>query len=158
TAHKENLEELIVHRTAELHEKAQKLEKYSFFVAHELKKPLDRMVNEMCERLKALKAQSAAGEIARWVAESAKDVTVMIERMLKWARVADRDAKRLVPNDCAPVFATATAKLKDTIAATGARVSRGRLPTVMAGQGELKDWPELVLLFENLIGNALKYR
>ena len=78
--------------------------------------------------------------------------------MLKWARVADRDEKRLVPNDCLAVFAIAKNKLKETITASAAQVTSGPLPTVLAGQADRDDWPELVLLFENLIGNALKYR
>ena len=80
--------------------------------------------------------------------------------MMRWARVKDRQAKRLVPYDCQVVFADAREMLKDTIVQTGAKVTSGPLPTVMAAAppSDGEKCPELVFLFENLINNALKYR
>jgi signal transduction histidine kinase len=160
-AHKQDLERLVNERTAELEEKAQKLEKYGSFVAHELRKPLNRMIDESRERLGVAqgKRNVALKDLAGWVGDKAQDMLVMIDRMLRWARVADRSEKRLVPSECTAVFASACNKLKDVIAATHAQVSCGPLPTVLAAQpDDREDWPELVLLFENLINNALKYR
>src|SRR5439155_900841 len=98
-AHKENLERLVNERTIELEEKAQKLEKYGTFVAHELRKPLNRMIDESRERLDLAqgKRNGPLNELAGWVSDKAQDMLVMIDRMLRWARVADRDEKRLVP-------------------------------------------------------------
>jgi PAS domain S-box-containing protein len=160
-SHQQDLERLVHLRTVELEEKAQKLEKYGSFVAHELRKPLNRMIDEARERLDLAqgKKNSALQELAGWVGDKAQDMLVMIDRMLRWARVADRNEKRLVASDCTAVFASACKKLKDAIAATQARVTCGLLPTVLAAQPDDRDdWPELVLLFENLINNALKYR
>lgn len=160
-AHKQDLERLVGERTAELEEKAQKLEKYGTFVAHELRKPLNRMIDESRERLDLARGKRNAGlqEMAGWLGDKAKDMLVMIDRMLRWARVADRHEKRLIPNDCSAVFASACTKLKEAIAETRAQVTSGALPTVLAAQPEdREELPELVLVFENLINNALKYR
>jgi PAS domain S-box-containing protein len=160
-SHQQDLERLVHERTIQLEEKAQKLEKYGSFVAHELRKPLNRMIDEARERLDLAqgKKNSPLQELSGWVSDKAQDMLVMIDRMLRWARVADRNEKRLVPSDCSAVFASACKKLKDAIAATHARVTCSPLPTVLAAQpDDREDWPELVLLFENLINNALKYR
>jgi signal transduction histidine kinase len=130
-------------------------------VAHELRKPLNRMIDESRERLSMAqgKKNSAVQDLAGWVGDKAQDMLVMIDRMLRWARVADLGEKRLVPSDCTAVFKSACDKLKEVIADTHAEVTCGPLPTVLAAQpDDREDWPELVLLFENLINNALKYR
>src|SRR5207248_5330916 len=56
------------------------------------------------------------------------------------------------PSDCAAVFRGARDKLQDDMKGAGAVVSAGRLPTVPGDQ------THLLLVFENLIGNAIKYR
>src|SRR5262249_13193932 len=158
-AHKQDLERLVNERTAELEEKAQKLEKYGSFVAHELRKPLNRMIDESRERLSIAqgKKKKALQDLAGWVGDKGQDILVMIDRMLKWARVAERNEKRLVPTDCTAVFASTCKKLKEVIVETRAQVTSGPLPTVLAAQpDDREDWPELVLLFENLINNAIK--
>jgi PAS domain S-box-containing protein len=159
-ANKENLEQLVAQRTAVLQEQALKLKNYGTFVAHELRKPLNRMIDEAADRLKSAAARRSGQtrELSTWVVDKSREMLVMIDRMLKWARVADREEKRLVPNDCTAVFGTARNLLKDKIAEYGAQVSCSPLPTVLAGQPDRDEWPELVILFENLIGNALKYR
>ena len=68
-ANQENLERLVAERTTELQEKAQKLEKYGIFVAHELRKPLRRMIDEARERQEPTpgKPHAAARELASWI-------------------------------------------------------------------------------------------
>lgn len=159
-ANQANLEALVARRTAVLEEQALMLKNYGTFVAHELRKPLNRMIDEAGDRLQSAAARRSAParDLSGWVVDRSREMLVMIDRMLKWARVADRQDKRLVPNDCATLFATARDLLKDKIAEFGAQVVCGPLPTVLAGQPDRDEWPELVILFENLIGNALKYR
>jgi len=161
----ENLERLVAEKTAELQQKVEELNHFNQFAGHELKKPLTHIKAELTDPMYLTRGrnQRAVREMADWVLSKAQDALNRIDAMLRWARVQDLHAKRLVPYDCRAVFATACNLLQETIAQTGADISCGPLPTVLAaaqpaGRSERDNWPELVFLFENLINNALKYR
>jgi PAS domain S-box-containing protein len=161
-AHQEDLERLVAEKTAKLQEKIKELGLFTHFASHELKKPLTHIKNEMTDPLYLTRGrrQKAVQEMADWVLGKAQDALDRTEAMLRWASVEDRQAKRLVPYDCQDVLASAGTMLKEAIAQTGAEVTSGPLPTVMAAapRSDRDKWPELVFLFENLINNALKYR
>jgi light-regulated signal transduction histidine kinase (bacteriophytochrome) len=159
-AHKEDLERLVAERTRKLQEKIEELGHFSHFAGHELKKPLSHIRNEMEDPmvLTSGRKQAAVREMADWVSSKAQDGLDRIEAMMRWAKLEDRQTKPLVPYDCRDVFATAYRMLAETIAETGARVSSGPLPRVLAYQADRAATPELVFLFENLINNGLKYR
>jgi len=61
-------------------------------------------------------------------------------------------ARPFAPTDCAAIVATAIADLRVAIDESGARVTSGPLPVVMA------DAMQLAQLFRNLLGNAIKFR
>jgi light-regulated signal transduction histidine kinase (bacteriophytochrome) len=96
--------------------------------------------------------------MADWVKAKAWDGLERIRVMMRWAKLEDRQTQPLVPYDCRDVFAKAYGMLAVTIAATDAKVTSGRLPRVLAYQPEHGADPDLVILFENLINNGLKYR
>jgi PAS domain S-box-containing protein len=158
--HKEELERLVAERTTKLQEKIEDLEHFSHFAGHELKKPLSHIRNEMEDPLVLTTGRQQPGvrAMADWVLGKAQDGLDRIEAMMRWARLEDRQKKPLVPYDCRDVFATACRMVEGTIAATGAHVTSGALPRVLAYQADRDSPPELVFLFENLINNALKYR
>src|SRR5205814_6444153 len=60
--------------------------------------------------------------------------------------------KPLHPTECETIFGSAIANLKIAIEESGASVTHAPLPVVMA------DETQLLQLFQNLIGNALKFR
>ncbi len=159
-AHKEELEALVSERTKMLQQKIEELGHFSHFAGHELKKPLSHIRNEMEDPMVLTKGRhlAAVHAMADWVSNKAQDGLDRIEAMMRWAKLEDRQSKPLVPYDCREVFATACRMLRETIAETGAKVSSGLLPKVLAYQAERDATPELVFLFENLINNGLKYR
>jgi PAS domain S-box-containing protein len=159
-AHKEELEQLVAERTGKLQEKIEELGHFSHFAGHELKKPLSHIRNEMADPMVLTRGrrQAAVRAMADWVRSKAQDGLDRIEAMMRWAKLEDRQTKPLVPYDCRDVFATACRMLAETIAETGARVTSGPLPRALAYQADRDAMPELVLLFENLINNGLKYR
>jgi PAS domain S-box-containing protein len=159
-AHKEELERLVAERTRKLEEKIEELGHFSHFAGHELKKPLSHIRNEMEDPMVLTRGrkQAAVRAMAEWVCGKAQDGLDRIESMMRWAKLEDRQTKPLVPYDCRDVFATACRLLAETIAETGAEVSSGHLPRVLAYQADRDATPELVFLFENLINNGLKYR
>jgi PAS domain S-box-containing protein len=159
-AHKEELERVVAERTRMLQEKVEKLGLFSHFAGHELKKPLRHLRDEMLQPLVLTQDREhpAVREMAAWSLGKAQDGLDRIEAMMRWSKLEDRQKKPLVPYDCRDVFATACRMLAETIAETGAQVSSGPLPRVLAYSADRDKPPDLVFLFENLVNNALKYR
>jgi PAS domain S-box-containing protein len=159
-AHEEELDRQVKEKTCQLEAKVEALRHFSHFAGHELRKPLSHLRNEMVEPmfLERGRQQPAVREMADWVLGKAQDGLDRIEAMLRWANLEDRHAKPLAPYDCRDVFAAACHMLAETIAETGARVSAGPLPRVLAYPADRDRPSDLVFLFENLINNGLKYR
>lgn len=75
----------------------------------------------------------------------------LINDLLRYSRVG-RQAQNFAPCDTRAVFGMVVSRLQEAIATSSATVTCGDLPTVIA------DERQLVQLFQNLIGNAIKYR
>jgi light-regulated signal transduction histidine kinase (bacteriophytochrome) len=75
----------------------------------------------------------------------------LINDLLSYARIGRR-ARDFAPTDCGAVLRTVCANLRAAIEESGAVVITDPLPTVMA------DETQLVQLFQNLLGNAIKFR
>jgi light-regulated signal transduction histidine kinase (bacteriophytochrome) len=74
----------------------------------------------------------------------------LINDLLTYSRVGTR-GKPLEPTDCEAVFDQSVSNLKVAVEESGARVTHDSLPTVMADSSQLEE------LFQNLIGNAIKF-
>ncbi len=153
------LEQRVAERTRELEERAGELERsnrekaaFSYFVAHELRKPLRRLLDDV-GALIARRRQKRGGEPLQAVLHVAGDMMTRIERMLDYDKVGQRAAD-IRPTDCGAAFEAACDKLRGEIEASGSAVTTGgrRLPTVLGNANDLAQ------VFENLIGNAIKYR
>jgi PAS domain S-box-containing protein len=149
----QTLEQRVAERTQELTRSNAALEQFNFFVAHEVRKPLGHMLLDAQEPAKPARAKADRGaeKPLEGIVRKIKDLDLMIDRMLQYARFGGGKLK-FRPTDCATVFRAARDKLQDDIKDAGAVVTAGRLPTVLGDQ------THLLLVFENLIGNAIKYR
>jgi light-regulated signal transduction histidine kinase (bacteriophytochrome) len=76
---------------------------------------------------------------------------VLIDDLLTYSRVGTQ-GKESVAAECGPAASAACANLEAAIEESKAEVTADPLPTVMA------DHTQLTQLFQNLIGNALKFR
>src|SRR5262249_44075976 len=94
---------------------------------------------------------SGPGKGVTLIINKAKDAALRIDKMLKYARVG-RGGRRFVPTDCVALCREARDELQDQIEASGAVVTAGRLPMVLADRDPLK------LLFRTLIDTAIKSR
>ena len=74
----------------------------------------------------------------------------VVNDLLAYSRVGS-EGRDFAPTNCKAVFDRAIANLREAIEGSGAAVSHGALPTVMA------DESQLIQLFQNLIGNAIKF-
>lgn len=144
------LEERVADRTAALKRSNEALARYGDHVAHEMKAP----VREISDILHATVGARAKATLRKRLADIdliAADMKKLIDEMLDYARVGDT-ANKFAHTDCAAIFREVLAESRSEIAAIGARVSGGLLPTVNGHRESLKS------VFRNLLSNAIKYR
>jgi PAS domain S-box-containing protein len=136
---------------AELERSNAELEQFSSIVAHDLSEPL-RVVAGLAELLRDRYGDRLDEEGGRFL-EAIENSTArgqrLIEDLLAYARVG-REIERK-PVDCREVALEALAGLARRREETGAHVTIDPLPTVDG------DATQIGQLFQNLIGNALKF-
>lgn len=129
------------------------LEQFAYIASHDLQEPL-RMVSSYTQLLSKRyrgKLDANADEFIHYAVDGAKRMQRLLQDLLDYSRVGSK-GKSLVPTDSADVLAAACANLKTKIEAENADISAGPLPEVCG------DDVQLTQVFQNLIGNALKFR
>ena len=91
-----------------------------------------------------------ADEFIAYVVDGATRMQVLINDLLSYSRVGTQ-GKEFEPTDCEAVLVRAIANLQIAIQESEALLTHDPLPTVMA------DASQLGQLFQNLIGNAIKF-
>jgi light-regulated signal transduction histidine kinase (bacteriophytochrome) len=92
-----------------------------------------------------------ADDFIDFIADGAKRMSRLINDLLEYSRVGTRGSS-LVPTDCSAILELARNNLRVAIEETCATITNDSLPTVMG------DETQLLQLFQNLIGNAIKFR
>ncbi|MBY0432400.1 MAG: PAS domain S-box protein, partial [Rhodospirillales bacterium] len=130
------------------------LEQFAYVASHDLQEPL-RMVTSYLQLLKrryAGRMGEDADEFIGFAVDGASRMQVLILDLLDYSRVGRR-GNPMVPTDMNKVVKSAMRNLEVAIAESGAEVSVvGTLPVLVG------DETELIRLFQNMIGNAIKYR
>jgi light-regulated signal transduction histidine kinase (bacteriophytochrome) len=146
-------ETALAQKTQELERSNQELEQFAYVASHDLQEPL-RMVTSylnLLERRYKEKLDPDAHEFIAFAVDGAKRMKRLITDLLAYSRVGMQD-KALVPVNAETVLAQVLKNLQIAIEESQAVISHDPLPTVLADEGQL------VQLFQNLIGNALKFR
>ena len=129
------------------------LEQFAHIASHDLQEPL-RMVSSYMELMKRRyegKLDSDADEFIGFAVDGANRMKTLIGDLLAFSRVGMR-GKPLTPTDCETLLLQTLTNLKISIEDSGAVITHDTLPTVMA------DDSQLAQVFQNLIGNAIKFR
>jgi PAS domain S-box-containing protein len=132
----------------------EELRQFAFAAAHDLQEPL-RNIGLYAQLLKARPAQrmdTEPDEPLTIVIESAQRMQILVKDLLAYTEVVDLHNETGECVDCNEVCRTALGNLALAVKESAAVVSVARLPTVVAERAHL------LQLFQNLIGNALKYR
>ncbi len=147
------LERRVEERTAQLHRSNLELQQFAQVAAHDLQEPLRTVgrYTEFIARRYRGRLDADADEFIDFVTDGVKWMTALIESLLEYSRVGTVELDS-TPTDCAAVFERAVTNLNKSITESGAVVQGEALPTVVA------DSSQLVRLFQNLIGNAIKFR
>jgi PAS domain S-box-containing protein len=137
----------------ELQNSNRELEQFAYVASHDLQEPL-RMVGSYCQLLQRRyksKLDKDADEFIGFAVEGAMRMQQMINDLLTYSRVG-RTGKAVAAVAVEDVVKSAVANLQAAIAESGAKVTWDALP-VLAGEKV-----QLLQLFQNLIGNAIKFR
>jgi len=129
------------------------LEQFAYVASHDLQEPL-RIVSgylQLIERRYKGKLAAEADEFINFAVEGAARMQALIQDLLAYSRVGTQ-GRRFAPTDCEKVFERAVGNLGRAVTDSGATVTHDPLPTVLA------DATQLVQVFQNLIGNAIKFR
>ena len=133
----------------------QDLQQFSYAASHDLKQPL-RTVSNYLQLIRSRYAgkvlDAEAGQLFDVAVAGAQRMHALVEALLEYSRAGEVGDATLEPVPVDQVVGEAIANLQSSISETGADVASGPLPVVTANPLHLAQ------VFENLIGNALKYR
>jgi light-regulated signal transduction histidine kinase (bacteriophytochrome) len=146
-------EEHLVKTVWELKRSNDELQQFAYVSSHDLQEPL-RMVSSYTQLLaKRYKGRldSDADEFIAFAVDGCNRMQGLIQDLLAYSRAGTSERElRKVPSESA--LRKALTNLRIMIKQSGAVVTHDALPTVRA------DETQLTQVFQNLVGNAIKYR
>ena len=152
TARKKS-EAQLLEKVRELNRSNEELQQFAYIASHDLQEPL-RMVASytalLAKRYKG-KLDSDADEFIAFAVDGASRMQLLIRDLLTYSRVGSK-GEDLVDTSSEAALRQAIRNLRGAIEGSGALVTHDALPFVKA------DEMQLTQLFQNLVGNAIKYR
>ena len=130
------------------------LQEFAYALTHDLQEPLRMVVTftQLLAREHVGKLGEDADKYISYSVEGALRIEALVKGLLNYWEVTERDRDRLSPVDCNHVLSQTLLSRQTAIQQSGATVTSDPLPTVVAKEVMLTQ------LFQNLIGNSIKYR
>ena len=152
-ASRSRAEEALRKSAADLARSNAELREFAIAASHDLQEPLRTVGGfvQLLQRKYGHRLDAEAQTFIQYALEGVERMEAMIRDLLAYSRVSTQ-GKESTPTDAGQALSDALANLRLLIVETRAEVSCGELPTVRA------DLSQLVQLFQNLLGNALKFR
>jgi PAS domain S-box-containing protein len=154
------LEHRVEQRTAELKKLAEQLkhsnedlQQFAYAASHDLQEPLREVAGfvRLLEKRSGGQLDEKAQEYTKYIVGGVTRMKELIQDLLEYSRL-ETQGKELKPVDSSRSLAKALSNLGTAIGESGATITHEHLPTVKA------DRLQMVSLFQNLIGNAIKFR
>jgi light-regulated signal transduction histidine kinase (bacteriophytochrome) len=145
-------EENLARAMADLARSNAELEQFAYIASHDLQEPL-RMVASFVQLLGKRykgKLDGDADDFINYAVDGANRMQILINDLLAYSRVGRR-GKEFKEVSCEIVLDQAMSNLQNLIEQSGAVVTRNPLPVAKG------DDIQLMQLFQNLIGNAIKF-
>ncbi len=144
----------IAQQNAQLKQVNEELEQFAHITSHDLKEPL-RMIGSFSQVIQQSYADKLGGESKtyfQYINDGVTRMNALLDALLQYATIGKSEIEMEIENvDIAEVVGVAKANLHVKIEETYGNIMCGELPTVVSTQSLL------VQLFQNLIGNALKF-
>src|SRR6185503_909592 len=140
-------------KARELERSNEELQQFAYVASHDLQEPL-RMVSsytQLLGRRYGDRLDGDAREFMEFIVDGAARMKQLIEDLLTYSRVGTR-GRELAPTSSGAALDKAMTNLRASQEASGAQVTHDAMPEVTA------DGTQLTQLFQNLIGNAMKFR
>jgi len=138
---------------ADLQRSNAELEQFAYVTSHDLQEPL-RMITsyiQLIEEDYKGKLDADADQYIAFAVEGAKRMHTLINDLLAYSRVGTR-GEPFLPTSMSSALSAAIANLDVAIEENHAVITHDELPTVLG------DEAQLIQLFQNLLGNAIKFR
>lgn len=157
----DSLEDRVHERTAELqksnddlHKLNAALNEFAYSASHDLQQPLRTMAtqSQMLQRRYYDRLDAQANECIRLVVRGAREMNQLLSDLLTYARSVNAMPREGLAVDANSILRDALHNLQSAIEESGAQIIAGHLPETSMHRFHLLE------LFQNLIGNAIKYR
>lgn len=145
--------EQILMLNSSLQQSNEELERFAYICSHDMQEPA-RMMNSyagMLDEKYGNVLDEKGRRYLRFITTSAHHMQKMILDILAFSRVG-REELKMEPVDCDQSLKIVLEKFEDIIAEKKARISYNSLPTITTSSTLVQ------VLFQNLIGNALKFQ
>ncbi|MBV8708264.1 MAG: GAF domain-containing protein [Acidobacteriaceae bacterium] len=139
---------------AELRRANEDLNQFAYSASHDLKEPLRTVAiySQMLQRQYGAVLDEQATQYLEYALQGVKRMELLLRDLVAYLQAMDEGEQEIVPVPGGEVFRKAVENLKDIIEESQATVDSGPLPVLLARE------VHLLQLFQNLLGNALKYR
>jgi PAS domain S-box-containing protein len=137
----------------ELQRSNEELQQFAYVASHDLQEPLRAVAGcaQLLQKSYRGRLDTSADELIQHVVEGCERMRALIHDLLALSRVSS-NTRTPTRADAAVACRAALTNLAAAIQESGASIDVQELPIVIADTGQL------VQLFQNLVGNALKYR
>ena len=152
-SNRQRAESALLKSNQELARSNAELEQFAYVASHDLQAPLATIASyaQLLEKRYKDQLDSKASKFIDNIVQGCTRMQTLIDDLLEYSRVG-RSQKPFQLTDCNHAVEQALANLQGAIRETQAVVTYSELPAVMG------DISQLVQLFQNLVGNSIKYR
>ncbi|WP_204102342.1 MULTISPECIES: ATP-binding protein [Spirulina sp. CCY15215] len=139
--------------TQELERSNEDLEKFAYVASHDLQEPLNLVSSyvQLLEMRYRDRLDEDAKEFINFAVDGVTHMQTLIDDLLTYSRVGTQD-KKFVKIEVEDVINRACTNLQEKIQTNEVTIMRDLLPSIFG------DRTQLIQVFQNLIGNAIKFR